>query len=128
MWPFSLLRNFLQKPAVGQTRRGYIGCYLFGVVTTGEEDATYHSLATSRDQLLQDCRSYLQGFVDEAAGNPASQEEVRAVQALLDQLETRIDAHLQTDMQAPLLVLGPQELFLRTGLRSRRQEKGRYVE
>ena len=66
MWPFSLLKKLSQDPAVGQTRGDYIGCYLLGTHTSGrDDDISYISLATTREQLQQDARQYLQEFLQQ---------------------------------------------------------------
>ena len=66
MWPFSLFKKLSQDPAVGQPRGDYIGCYLLGTHTSGrDDDISYISLATTREQLEQDARQYLQEFLEQ---------------------------------------------------------------
>ncbi|WP_377007085.1 hypothetical protein [Comamonas endophytica] len=111
---------------MGQTRGDYIGCYLLGTETPGLHDASYHSLATTRAALLDDARSFLQGFLQEHPQLPDSERE--ELQSLLDDLETRVDAHLAGDTRKPLAVQGGTHLFLRPGMRARKKEQGRYLE
>lgn len=129
MWPFSLLKKLSQDPAVGQTRGDYIGCYLLGTQTTGrEDDISYISLATTRAQLEQDARQYLQDFLQQHPQLAATERDT--LQDLLQHWNTRVDAHLAVadKPKHPLAVQGGSELFLRTGMRARKKEKGRYLE
>ncbi|MGU3626218.1 hypothetical protein [Comamonas sp. C24C] len=130
MWPFSLFKKLSQDPAVGQPRGDYIGCYLLGTHTSGrDDDISYISLATTREQLEQDARQYLQEFLER---HPQLNEAERlALQDLLEHWNARADAHLAQDggkPGQPLAVQGGSELFLRTGMRARKKEKGVYLE
>ena len=127
MWPFSLLKKLSQDPAVGQTRGDYMGCYLLGTHTTGRDDnVSYISLATTREQLGIDARQYLQEFLQQ---HPQLKDSERvALQDLLEHWEERADAHLTAATGKPLAVQGGSDLFLRTGMRARKKEKGIYLE
>lgn len=130
MWPFSLLKKLSQDPPVGQTRGDYIGCYLLGTRTPGrtaeEDDTSYISLATTREALARDAHEYLQDFLHRHPQLSASEREV--VASLLAEWDRRVDAHLAARARQPLAVQGGTELFLRTGMRARRKEKGVYLE
>lgn len=130
MWPFGLLKKLSQDPAVGQTRGDYIGCYLLGTHTSGrDDDISYISLATTREQLQQDARQYLQEFLQQHPELAAA--ERLAVQDLLENWNARAEAHLTLadgKPSQPLAVQGGSELFLRTGMRARKKEKGVYLE
>lgn len=127
MWPFSLLKKLSQDPAVGQHRGDYIGCYLLGTHTTGrEDDISYISLATTREQLEQDARQYLQEFLQQHP--QLSHAERLALQDLLENWNAHADAHLAAASGKPLAVQGSSDLFLRTGMRARKKEKGIYLE
>lgn len=127
MWPFSLLKKLSQDPAVGQTRGDYMGCYLLGTQTTGRDDnVSYISLATTREQLEIDARQYLQDFLQQ---HPQLKDTERAaLQDLLEHWKERADAHLSAATGKPLAVQGGSDLFLRTGMRARKKEKGVYLE
>ena len=127
MWPFSLLKKLSQDPEVGQTRGDYIGCYLLGTQTTGrDDDISYISLATTREQLAIDAQEYLQRFLQE---HPQLTEADRqALQNLQENWDARADAHLAAATGKPLAVQGSTHLFLRTGMRARKKEKGVYLE
>ena len=127
MWPFSLLKKLSQDPAVGQPRGDYIGCYLLGTHTSGrDDDISYISLATTREQLGIDARKYLQEFLQQ---HPQLKDSERvALQDLLEHWEERADAHLTAATGKPLAVQGGSDLFLRTGMRARKKEKGIYLE
>lgn len=126
MWPFDLFKKLSRDANVGETRGDYIGCYLLGTETPGLHDASYHSLATTRAALLDDARSFLQGFLSEHPDLPAAERD--ALQSLLDNLEARVDAHLAGDTTKPLAIQGGTHLFLRPGMRARKKEHGRYLE
>ena len=127
MWPFSLLKKLSQDPEVGQTRGDYIGCYLLGTQTAGrDDDISYISLATTREQLKQDASEYLQTFLNEHP--QLSDAERQALQDLLAHWDQRADTHLAAAGGKPLAEQGGSVLFLRTGMRARKKEKGVYLE
>lgn len=126
MWPFSLLKKLSQDPEVGQTRGDYIGCYLLGTQTAGQDDISYISLATTREQLRQDASEYLQTFLNEHP--QLSDAERQALQDLLAHWDQRADTHLAAAGGKPLAEQGGSVLFLRTGMRARKKEKGVYLE
>ena len=103
MWLTDLLRKLTKGPNVGETFRDYIGCYLYGIEGT-----------------------YLQDYVH-AQPDPES-PKVQLVQALLDELPARLQAHVQGDLAQPLLELDGALLFVRKGVRQRRKENGRWVD
>ena len=83
MWPFSLFKKLSQDPAVGQPRGDYIGCYLLGTHTSGrDDDISYISLATTREQLELDARQYLQEFLEQHP--QLTEAERHALQDLAD--------------------------------------------
>ena len=93
MWPFTLFKKISQDPPVGETRGDYIGCYLLGTQTAGrDDDISYISLATTREQLERDAREFLEQFLHDNPQARAGDRE--AVQQLLDHLGARIDEHL----------------------------------
>ncbi|GGH55803.1 hypothetical protein GCM10010975_13770 [Comamonas phosphati] len=130
MWPLSLLKKLSQDPPVGQTRGDYIGCYLLGTRTPGrkaeEDDTSYISLATTREALAHDARGYLQDFLQRHPQLSAAERE--AIASLLAEWDERVDAHLAAGARQPIAVQGGTELFLRTGMRARKKEKGAYLE
>ena len=79
--------------------------------------------------MEQDARQYLQEFLEQ---HPQLNEAERlALQDLLEHWNARADAHLAQDGGKPgqaLAVQGGSELFLRTGMRARKKEKGVYLE
>ena len=101
MWPFSLFKKLSQDPAVGQPRGDYIGCYLLGTHTSGrDDDISYISLATTREQLDKDACEYLQRFLQE---HPQLSNNSRStLQDLLDHWVIRADAHLAAATGKPL--------------------------
>ena len=127
MWPFSLLKKLSQDPEVGQTRGDYIGCYLLGTQTAGrDDDISYISLALTLEQLEIDATEYLQKFLQE---HPQLADADRlALQDLLDHWPARAKAHLTAANGKPLAEQGGSLLFLRTGMRARKKEKGVYLE
>ncbi len=125
MWLTDILRKLTKGPNVGETFRDYIGCYLYGTegITPKPE---YLGAPTSLEQLEQGLRTYLQDFIDTQAA-PTS-PKVQQVQALLDQLPERLQAHVQGDMSQPLLELDGARLFVRKGARQRRKQNGKFIE
>ncbi|CAM4170339.1 hypothetical protein COAQ111491_08060 [Comamonas aquatilis] len=127
MWPFSLLKKLSQDPPVGQTRGDYIGCYLLGTHTAGrDDDVSYISLATTREALEQDALQYLRGFLQ--SHPQLNAQERSTIESLIEHWKERADAHLAAASGKPLALQGGAVLFLRTGMRARKKEKGVYLE
>lgn len=125
MWLTDLLRKLTKGPSVGETFRDYIGCYLYGIEGTTAKPE-YLGAPTTLSELEQGLRTYLQDYVH-AQPDPES-PKVQLVQALLDELPARLQAHVQGDLAQPLLELDGALLFVRKGVRQRRKENGRFVE
>lgn len=119
-------RKLTKGPQVGETFRDYIGCYLYGSEVAGSNQPEYVGAPATMEQLEAGVRSYLEDFL--ATQQDRSTPSAQAVQAVLDALPQRLQAHVQTDMAAPLLELDGVQFFIRTGVRQRRQENGKFVE
>ena len=126
MWPFSLLKKLSQDPPVGETRGDYIGCYLMGTQTAGQDDVSYISLAITREALQVDALKYLRDFLRDHP--QMSSDEREAIESLIAHWPERADAHLAAGAKQPLARQGGAELFLRTGMRARKKAKGVYLE
>jgi hypothetical protein len=124
MWLFDLLRKLSRGPNVGETFRHFIGCYLFGYEAEGDKQPTYIALPSNCEWLEREVRQYLQEFVD---SHPTA-AEVPAVQATLNDLTQRLDQHLAGKLSQPFLALPGVNLFIRTGMRERRKENGKFAE
>ena len=127
MWLTDLLRKLTQGPRVGETFRDYIGCYLYGSQAAGShQPPAYIGAPASAAQLEADIRHYLQDFLSTQQDH--STPAARTIAALLAELPARLQAHLHSDMTQPFVALDGTELFIRTGVRQRRKENGKFVE
>lgn len=125
MWLTDLLRKMTQGPNVGETFRDYIGCYLYG--TEGRTPKPeYLGAPTTLPELEQGLRAYLQDYVRLQPDSSAS--KVQQVQALINDLPARLQAHVNSDMNHPFLEMDGTVLFVRKGIRQRRKNKGKFVE
>lgn len=124
MWLFDLFRKLSRGPNVGETFRNFIGCYLFGYEAEGAAQAEYIALPTNREWLEREVRQYLQEFL---AAHPDA-VEVPTVTAALSELPQRLSQHVMGNMSQPFLALPGVSLFIRTGMRERRKENGKFVE
>jgi len=120
-----LLRKLTKGPNVGETFRDYIGCYLYGTegVTPKPE---YLGAPATYAELEQGLRVYLQDFVN--SQTDAQSPKALLVQALLEELPARLQAHVTGDMSQPFFELDGAILFVRKGVRQRRKENGKFVE
>lgn len=125
MWLNDLLRKITKGPRVGETFRDYIGCYVYGTENGGAKPE-YVGAPVTLEQLEIEIRRYLQDFI--STQRAPDSDSVRTVQALLEQLPQRLAAHVASDMKQPFITLNDVDLFIRTGVRQRRREKGRFVE
>lgn len=126
MWLSNLLRKLSKGPAVGETFRHHIGCYLFGTEQPGTQHCHYITMPTSLPALEHDVRTYLQGFVQEQGSNPC--EEVQLVRSVLADLPARLRDHVNGNMQQPFLSMPGVHIFIRTGIRERARKNGEFLE
>lgn len=125
MWLHDLLRKITKGPNVGETFRDYIGCYVYGT-ENGAARPEYVGAPATLAQLEVEVRRYLEDFV--STQQVPDSAHVLTVQALLAELPERLAAHVASDMKQPFVTLSDVDLFIRTGVRERRKENGRFVE
>lgn len=125
MWLTDLLRKITKGPNVGETFRDYIGCYVYGT-ENGSARAEYVGAPATLEQLEVEVRRYLEDFL--STQKVADSEHIATVKALLAQLPEKLAAHVASDMKQPFVTLSEVDLFIRTGVRERRKENGRFVE
>ena len=126
MWFSDLLRKISSGLRVGETFRNYIGCYLYGIETGEEKKVEYLGAPATLEQLDADVCRYLEDFL--STQHDTTTPAAEAVKSLLEVLPARIRTHLQTDMKEPFISLDGTGFFIRTGMRQRLKEKGRYIE
>lgn len=126
MWLTDLLRKLTKGPNVGETFRDYMGCYLYGTEVAGSNQPEYVGAPASLEQLEVEVRRYLEDFL--STQTDTSAPAVHTVQAVLDDLPQRLKAHVGTDMTLPFVALSGVEMFIRTGVRQRRKEGGKFIE
>lgn len=125
MWLTDLLRKMTKGPDVGETFRDYIGCYLYG--TEGRTPKPeYLGAPATLAELELGLRTYLQDYVQ--LQPDAASAQVQQVQALIDNLPARLQAHIAGDMGQPFFEMDGTLLFVRKGVRQRRRENGKFVE
>ncbi|WP_284337242.1 hypothetical protein [Comamonas sp. NoAH] len=126
MWLTDLLRKLTKGPNVGETFRDYIGCYLYGTEVVGSNQPEYLGAPATLEALETGMRTYLADFL--STQHDTSSPAAHTVQAVLDTLPQRLQAHISTDMSLPFLTLDGVELFIRKGVRQRRKENGKFTE
>ena len=126
MWLSDFFRKLTKGPRLGETFRDYIGCYLYGTEVSGSNRPEYVGAPATLLQLEVGVRAYLEDFL--STQQDLSTPTAQTVQNTLRDLSQRLQAHVNTDMSAPFLALDGVELFIRTGVRQRRKENGKFVE
>jgi hypothetical protein len=126
MWLTDLLRKITQGPRVGETFRDYIGCYLYGTEVAGAPKPEYVGAPATLEALEVEVRRYLEDFLSTQRNH--STAEAQTVHTILADLPARLRAHVDTDMRQPFIAFDRVDMFIRTGVRQRRQENGRFVE
>ena len=126
MWLTDLLRKITKGPKVGETFRDYIGCYLYGTEVAGAPKPEYVGAPATVEALEIEVRRFLEDFLNTQRNTDTP--EAQTVQALLADLPQRLRAHVATDMSQPFINFSSVDMFIRTGVRQRRQENGRFVE
>lgn len=136
----------------GEARGDLIGCYLLYVGPAPGEEPSYHSLASTKPDLIRDCWELfgrLRSMKMETLAAPfqpppglppelaqfAEPEfrrrhsaDLAQVNGLLANLEYRVDQHLATDGNAPFFALPGLVVFLNLGARARQKVRGEYIE
>lgn len=126
MWLTDLLRKITKGPNVGETFRDYIGCYLYGTEVAGAPKPEYVGAPATLDTLEVEVRRYLEDFLS-TQQDTATPEALR-VQAILADLPQRLRAHVSSDMRQPFIAFDNVDMFIRTGVRQRRRENGKFAE
>lgn len=132
-----------------------IGCYLLRLEGEGNGESSYHSLATTKSKLLEDCRRFLTEMYElwtkrltDGPHLPPGSEEIprellqvglqgykRRVQddldviaSVLGRIEVMVESHLASPLTQPLFEIGEFRMFLGYGERARNRLRGEYVE
>lgn len=126
MWLKDLLRKITKGPHVGETFRDYIGCYLYGTEVAGAPKPEYVGAPATLAQLEVEVRRYLEDFL--ATQQDQQSPQAQAVHTLLADLPARLQAHVHSDMRQPFIAFETVDMFIRTGVRQRRRENGKFVE
>ncbi|CAM2161488.1 hypothetical protein PSAC2689_100080 [Paraburkholderia sacchari] len=122
--------------AVGQTDGEHIGCYLFGIEEGPMGPKSYHSLATTREELLADCREFFASFaelkeklVSDSPSGARHRQDVKVIRNTIDNLDMFVDEYMQQRRPGePFLAVAGVNLFLTTGVRKRGKIEGQYIE
>jgi hypothetical protein len=136
----------------GEIDGEYVGCFLLYVPDPDGGAPSYHSLATSRAELLSDCwntfgqlRSMkmatlaaemtpLEGLPPELATHAEAEMRQRhaadlaKIDGFLARLHDRVDIHLATDCQHSFFSLPGLNIYLCLGARRRQKVGERYVD
>ena len=121
---------------VGEVSGDRIGCYLFGIEAANGSDPSYHSLATDRQRLLEDCKEFFANLANRkkalvAQGSITSSRhahDLKIILNVIDHLPMFIDMHLKQGGDRPFLEVAGMCIFLRTGECPRQKHRGKYVE
>lgn len=132
---FDFFRPKKRQLEIGETDGDYIGCYLFGIEGDDSSPPSYHSLATTRDTLVSDCREFFEGFAEQKAelvnSSPLGarhQQDLKVIINTIKNIESFIDMHFKTKNSEPFLVVAGLKIFLRVGARKRQKVNGKYIE
>lgn len=121
--------------SIGEVDGDRIGCYLFGIEATPVSPISYHSLATSPEELISDCTEF---FEQLAAGKERlastsvhaarHRHDLKVIRDTIKNLPGFIAMYLTSGMNDPFLKLDGMVIFLRTGMRERQKLNGKYIE
>lgn len=119
---------------IGEVDGDYIGCYLMGVENS-EGQPSYHSLATSKQELLEDFRKLLtpmvewkEQLVDHSPAGIRHERDLNVIKNALTNLESFVDMYLTMGSNEPFLAMPGLHIFLRVGARKRAKVQGKYIE
>ncbi|QEA39338.1 hypothetical protein FGL86_09785 [Pistricoccus aurantiacus] len=120
---------------IGEIGGDHIGCYLFGIEGDENNPPSYHSLATSREELVSDIRELLSDMAqhkrDLVESSPVAARHEKDLKIIMDaykNVEDLIKNHVLTNDESPFLRVSGVNLFLRKGVRMRQKSNGKYVE
>ena len=132
---FDLFKKNHPQLKVGEVRNDRIGCYLFGVEIPDGSAPSYHSVATTRDELINDCTEFFTTFANrkrelaESSPNGARHgRDLKVILNTIDNLPMFIDMYLKQGSAEPFFEFPGMRIFLRTGERPREKVQGKYIE
>jgi hypothetical protein len=132
---FNLFKQNRSPLRVGEVRDDRIGCYLFGVEMPDGSEPSYHSVATTRDELINDCMEFFTTLANRkrelAKTSPNGARHGRDLKVILNAINNLpmfIDIYLKQGLAEPFFEFPGMRIFLRTGERSREKVHGKYLE
>lgn len=132
---FNIFKKNRQPLNVGETSGDRIGCFLFGVEMPDGSNQSYHSVATNRDELVEDCMEFFTSLAnlkkELVASSPNGSRhahDLKVIENAIDNLPMFIDMHLKQGDGRPFFEFPGMRIFLRTGERSRQKLRGQYIE
>lgn len=127
----SIVRNL----DVGEVEGDYIGCYLFGIEGDESNPPSYHSVATSREELVSDSRVFLRelaqrkrDLVESSLVAARHEQDLRVIVNADNNLEAFVNRYLDSNDSSPFLRVAGINIFLRKGVRVREKINGKYIE
>lgn len=135
---FSMFNKEKKSLQVGEASGDRIGCYLFGIETPDGSPPSYHSLAISRQELLEDCMEFFNQLANKKKelveqGTPTAPrhaQDLKVITNAINNLPMFIDMYLKQNQKngEPFLQVAGMTIFLRTGERQRQKINGKYIE
>jgi hypothetical protein len=132
---FSFFKKHQIPLQVGETKDDRIGCYLFGTESPGEKPF-YHSVATNREELLEDCLEFFTLYANQkkeliAQGTPTAPRhahDLAIIENAINKMPMFIEMHLKYSNGSPFFEFPGIKIFLKTGERRRQKLRGKYTE
>lgn len=132
---FSIFKKNRRPLDVGETSGDRIGCYLFGVEMPDGSDRSYHSVAASRDELVQDCMEFFSNLaalkremVQKSPVGSRHAQDLKVIENAIDNLPVFIDMYLKQGGDRPFFTFPGMRIFLELGERPRQKMRGQYIE
>lgn len=120
---------------VGEAREDRIGCYLFGIEMPDGSNPSYHSLAITRKELIEDCLDFFNNLASRKreliGGSPTGARhahDLKVIENAIENLPMFIDMQLKQGGDRPFFEFPGMRIFLRSGERPRQKMQGKYIE
>jgi hypothetical protein len=132
---FKLFQQNRPPLEVGEVRDDRIGCYLFGVEMPDGSEPSYHSVATTREELINDCMEFFTALANRkrelAETSPNGARHSRDLKVILNAISNLpmfIDMYLKQGLSEPFFEFPGMRIFLRKGERPRQKVQGKFIE
>jgi hypothetical protein len=132
---FDFFKKEPKELSAGEVFKDYIGCYFLWIQLPNGEEPSYHSAATSMDELISDCTEFFNTLIKMKStlgvGTPTAAMHARDIKVLtnaINNLPMFVEMHLKQASNKPFLEFPHMQIYIKNGVRLRQKMRGKYIE